>query len=191
MNKIKYTCDTDSRDSLHVVERYMDRLSFITEREGNWTGSAWLSNEDTADLARRLAEHVGLTIEPEPFKRDAAFEDIREGDLVLVEWMLGDVTITRTGVAHSLLSSGWYTVKDEYLRGLNTIATITILSRPTPSLPTEPGAVILVDLPWGTVAATRTTSWLWRFYDLDGDYHTYDDETIGGYPWKQAKVVEA
>lgn len=196
MNKTKYTCAADSRASLLVVERDMDRLSFITEREGSWTGSAWLSPEDTADLARRLAEHLCLTIAPKPFKRDAKVEDIRKGDLVRVEYARDDVTITRTGVAHSLLSSGWYTVKDEYLRGLNTIATITILSRPEPEpepeLPTTPGAVIKIFLreEWTRIGLGADGYWRGDF-PIAGDMELTSDELAEqrGTYWDRFEVV--
>ncbi|RKW71784.1 hypothetical protein [Galactobacter caseinivorans] len=173
MNGIKYTCTIDSRDSLHVVERDMDRLSFMTEREGNWTGSAWVTPEAIADLARRLAEHVGLTIEPEPFKRDAKFEDIRKGDLVRVEYTQNDITVVRTGVADDLLSSGWYTPTRELLFGPNFGDTITILSRPEPEpepeLPTTPGAVIKLWLGEEWMRVNLGADGYWRGEWPDGD----------------------
>lgn len=176
MNKTKYTCAADSRASLHVVERDMDRLSFITEREGSWTGSAWLSREDATDLARRLAEHLGLTIEPKPFQHNAAIEDIRKGDTVRVEYTGGDLVITRTGVA-DIRAGGeevrWTTADNVVLcsaKSLSSGATITILSRPEPDpLPTTPGAVIKIWLGEEWMRVNLGADGYWRGEWPDGD----------------------
>lgn len=192
MNKTKYTCDADSLASLLVLERDMDRLSFITEREGSWTGSAWLTREDATDLARRLAEHVGLTVEPEPFQRDATNEDIRKGDLVRVEYARDDLSVTRTGTAFERVMGGWYTSTREALLAGHPRATITILSRPETELPTTPGAVIKIWLGKDWMRVNLGADGYWRGAWPDGDDMDSTGDNLArmrGLGWDRFEVV--
>lgn len=172
MNEIKYTCVRGDGHTLSFYPGGGGKSGFRISR-GSSDDFIDLSREDAADLARRLAEHVGLTIEPEPFKREAAFEDVRKGDLVQVDNTRDDLTITRTGVAYYLLSSGWYTPDGRILCGYESSA-ITILSRPEPpELPTTPGAVVVV----GTktyALEERTADLIWRNLADPTDFYSYE-----------------
>lgn len=74
-------------------------------------------------------------------------EDVRVGDTIRVECPAFGMTITRTGTVASLDGHGSpRTAEDGCLWGatiLGEATTVTLLDRPEPTLPTEPGAVIL------------------------------------------------
>lgn len=133
---------------------------------------------------------------PKPFKRDAAFGDIRKGDLVRVGWVNEDRESTRTGVADSTISGvAWYTPKGVHLcENHSPSATITILSRPEtePELPTTPGAVIKLWLIEEWTRISLGADGYWRGWWPDGD----DMEVTGshlsrsrGIGWDRFEVI--
>lgn len=172
MNEIKYTC---ARGDGHTLSFYPGGGGKSGFRISNGSSDDFidLSPEDTASFARDLAEHLGLTIEPEPFKRDAKFEDIRKGDLVRVEYTLNDFTTTRTGTAFERVRRYWYTSGGGSLYTVLPDATITILSRPEPEpepeLPTTPGAVIKLWLGEEWMRVNLGADGYWRGEWPDGD----------------------
>lgn len=128
----------------------------------------------------------------EPFKREAAFEDIRKGDLVRVDWTQSDVTITRTGVAHSLLRTGWRSAGGRVLFPRDSGETVTILSRPEPELPTTPGAVIKLWLfeEWTRVNLGADGYWRGAWPDGDDMDSTGDDlAEQRGTGWDRFEVI--
>ena len=77
------------------------------------------------------------------------YEDIRVGDRIRVEWMVGDVLRTYTGTVVKIDVSGGLRTKEGCYIGSSHInkngkSTITLLDRPKPSLPNEVGSVIHV-----------------------------------------------
>ena len=80
-------------------------------------------------------------------------EDVRVGDRIRVEWMVGDILYAATGTVSEIDMDGGIISQEVWLIGPAYIKehirngkqiTITLLSRPTPPLPTEVGSVIHV-----------------------------------------------
>ena len=77
------------------------------------------------------------------------YEDIRVGDRISVEWMMGDVLQTYTGTVAKIERSGGLRTKEGCYIGSSHInkngkSTITLLNSPKPKLPNEVGSVIHV-----------------------------------------------
>lgn len=96
-----------------------------------------------------------------------SFEDIRKGDRIRVTLKFEDITSTFEGVAKHLIDSGdrWATAtyKGLAVRGTN-YASIELLERQAPELPTEPGSVIT------NVVSTQGVEYGAMFLDYQGDW---------------------
>lgn len=124
----------------------------------------------------------------EPTEKVIKFEDIREGDRIRVTFDDDDITLT--GVASELSAVWWYTPKGRFLAASETVAVITLLDRPKPELPTEPGSIIIA-------TEVRGVKGRWELYlrsernwiavdGIDG-YRYHDPKHIT--EWEPAKIV--
>ena len=86
-------------------------------------------------------------------ERQIKLEEVRVGDRIRVEWMVGDVFQTRTGSVAEIDGDGDPWTQEARFIGPAYIQkrvnkgeqiTITLLDRPKPKLPTEVGSVIHV-----------------------------------------------
>lgn len=122
----------------------------------------------------------------EPTEKVIKFEDIRKGDRIQVSF--DDLTFI--GVASELSGGWWYTPKGRLLVASETVAVITLLDRPKPELPTEPGSVIIA-------TEVRGVKGRWELYlrsernwiavdGIDG-YRYHDPKHIT--EWEPAKIV--
>lgn len=86
---------------------------------------------------------------PEPmFKANATFDDIQKGDTIRWSYEAGDLKFTREGIADNSDANSWYTSAGTLVASgpgqYPVNPTLHILSRPTPQLPTQPGAAIWI-----------------------------------------------
>ena len=148
-----------------------------------------------AETAAALGRELLGAKEPAPFKANAHFEDIQAGDLIQYRKCEGrGVSVIREGVAHHKdLDGDWVTEEGDFLtcegpKG----ATITILSRPKPALPTEPGAVILIEIDGREVAAFRDAAqqlaWWCPVVWPGTTGHWAADNDVSSLPWRLARV---
>ena len=128
------------------------------------------------------------------------YEDVRVGDRIRVEWMVGDVLETWTGTVATVDVDGDFNSKEGRVIGISYIKenindgekiTITILDRPTQPLPTETGSVIHISKCRGTKCDTLAM--------LDSDWQWYTPIPVAGYEfhnpsditaWEPRNVVE-
>ena len=124
------------------------------------------------------------------------YEDIRVGDRIRVEWMVGDVLETETGTVAKIDVSGGLRTKEGCYIGSSHInkngkSTITLLDRPKPKLPNEVGSVIHVSECRGFECNTLAV--------LDYDWNWYTPIPVAGYAfhnpsditaWEPRNVVE-
>ena len=128
------------------------------------------------------------------------YEDVRVGDRIRVEWMVGDVLETWTGTVAKVDADGDFESKEGRVIGISYLKesindgekiTITLLDRPTPPLPTEVGSVIHVSECRGRKCDTLAM--------LDGDGDWYTPTSVSGYAfhspryineWENRNVVE-
>lgn len=149
--------------------------------------------ERAQDLANAITGTTP-TPTPAPFKEDARFEDVRKGDTVRVERENNGLKFTREGVASRPVDGfrDWTTESHGYLNMDHAGAKITILSRPKPALPTEPGSVILIEINGEQVAAFRDAAqqlawwcpvvWPGTTGQWASDYY------VSALPWRLARV---
>ena len=125
------------------------------------------------------------------------YKDIRVGDRISVEWMMGDVLQTYTGTVAKIERSGGLRSEEGRFIGLSYInkngkSTITLLDRPKPPLPTEVGSVIHVsecrDVKCDTLAMLDH-DWLWYTPIPVAGYVFHDPSDITA--WEPRDVVEA
>lgn len=131
-----------------------------------------------------------------PLPRTIALSEVRAGDRVRVEWSHedGDRTFATTGTFASIdedgdpLTAAGAVIGPNYLYQY-TDAMVTLLDRPAPPLPTEPGSVIvdatIRGVP-GQVAMLRTDG-DWATPGLVGDLRWHHPEHITA--WTPALVV--
>ncbi|MDR2257021.1 MAG: hypothetical protein LBE25_13655 [Arthrobacter sp.] len=147
-------------------------------------------------LCNALTEHLGQpTPAPAPFLENVRFEDVQVGDTVRVTEIDGGVSVVTEGKVETL-SSTWARAKSgrglvHYTHDADPDVTITILVRPTAQLPTEPGAVILVDTVDRQVPMTLDSDGGWVGFDINGRRVYWEASLLVNEPWKLAKVVEA
>lgn len=125
-----------------------DRMVFVLDGKGvdiEVTGpSVCLNQTQARELRDALAEHLGESA-PAPFKENARFKDVRVGDTIRQTGRIGaNITFARIGVVAAIDSTGWLRSEDDEVLA-NPTDPITILSRPTPELPTLAGSVIRLE----------------------------------------------
>ena len=114
------------------------------------------------------------------------YEDIRVGDRIRVEWMVGDILRAETGTVAKIDRSGGLRSKegryigDSYINK-NGKSTITLLDRPTPPLPTEAGSVIHVSECRGLKCDTLA------MLDDNGDWYT--PTAVSGYAFHSPRYI--
>ncbi len=74
--------------------------------------------------------------------REIAFEDIRAGDRIRVEYAESGIKFTREGVAHENTQGGWFASEGGLIVGAIGGVTTTLLHRPAPAEPKGLGAVV-------------------------------------------------
>lgn len=113
--------------------------------------------------------------------------EVRVGDTVRVEWPDVDVTLSRTAVVAvidgcgDLRASSLRPIGPQYTSGRASVV-VHLLDRPAPSLPTEPGDVI-VD------ATIRGVEGCTAMLDLDGGWLTPGD--VNGFRYHRPEHVTA
>ena len=127
-------------------------------------------------------------------------EDVRVGDRIRVEWMVEDILYSQTGTVAEIDNNGDFQTKSELVIGPLYIKArirkgeqiaITLLSRPTPPLPTEVGSVIHVSECRGekcdTLAMLGYDRWWYTPVPVTG-YSFHDPSDITA--WEPRNVVE-
>ena len=127
-------------------------------------------------------------------------EDVRIGDRIRIEWMVEDILHAKTGTVAKIDGSGDFQTKSEWVIGPLYIKArirkgeqiaITLLSRPTPPLPTEVGSVIHVSECRGvecdTLAMLGYDRWWYTPVPVTG-YSFHDPSDITA--WEPSNVVE-
>ena len=127
-------------------------------------------------------------------------EDVRIGDRIRIEWMTDDILHAETGTVAKIHTEGDFQTKSEWVIGPAYIKerirkgekiAITLLSRPTPPLPTEVGSVIHVSECRGvecdTLAMLGYDRWWYTPVPVTG-YSFHDPSDITA--WEPSNVVE-
>jgi len=113
-------------------------------------------------------------------------EDIRKGDTIRAEYIMGTITHGRTGVAYEKDSDGdWLTVDGSWLTDVLSTThprTYTLVDRPKKELPKEKGSVIIA-------TRVRGVEGRWTMF-LDGDGDWIAPEEIDTYSWHNGDKIE-
>jgi len=117
------------------------------------------------------------------------FEDIQVGDVLRVVAVYEGVSTQRSGTVAKRSDYGVSTVEGGqlYYCGWAGKPTFYLIDRPKPPLPTEPGTIIIAEMPNETVTLILQTD---KWFSLDGEGY-YSAEAVQKRPWKLAKLVEA
>ena len=144
----------------------------------------------TCTMCDRLTQAARETTLP----RVIPLPEVRVGDTVRVEWPYGDVTVSRTAVVAridgdgDMCSSAGVLIGPWYTSGRASVV-VHLLDRPAPSLPTEPGSMI-VDATIRDVegcTATRDGEGRWVTTDPVDGYRYHRPEYITA--WTPARLV--
>lgn len=173
-----------------------------------WDGSALPNNGEgivAASNVTRIDAEPDTEPESEPEPRVVRLEEVRVGDTIRAEWDVeyGDAkqTVVRTGVVSALdgdgephTRKGFPLVPAASVRDLPSRSlTIYLLPRPEPTLPTEPGSVILCaevrGAPYDGIAVLDASG-VWLTPTEVDTYRWHKPEYVGP-GWRLARVVEA
>lgn len=144
----------------------------------------------TCTMCDRLTQAARETTLP----RVIPLSEVRVGDTVRVEWPEGDVTLSSTAVVvriddiGNLRSAAHRIIGPWYMSGRGDL-TVHLLDRPAPSLPTEPGSVIVDATIRGVEGCTAICEGedIWTTVDYVEGYLFHDPRDITA--WTPARIV--